>query len=105
MKQLIALAFGAVALLAAAPAAAPGAAPAATIQIEKVTCGDVMAATPLDRSAIVMFYWGYAAAKARATQFKTGALRTATHALVAECQESPSETVLDAMKRVDAKAF
>src|SRR6516165_9261604 len=79
--------------------------PSTQINIMKVTCGDLKAATPLDRSAIVMFYWGYAAAKAGATTFKTGLLKNATSALMAECGNNEAESVLDAMRRINVKAF
>jgi hypothetical protein len=91
-----------VALLGAGPATSP---PVGRIDITKVTCGDLKAATPLDRSAIVMFYWGYAAAKAGATSFKTGILRSATAELITECSNNASESVLDAMSRINVKAF
>lgn len=88
---------------AAAPPATP--APASQIDITKVTCSDLTAATPLDRAAIVMFYWGYAAAKANVTTFKTGILQSATQALITECSGNANEPVLDAMRRINVKAF
>ena len=87
------------------PAAAQTAAPAAQVDIAKVTCDDLRSATPLDRSAVVMFYWGYAAAKAGATTFKTGLIKRATTALMSECAAHDGETVLDAMGRINVKAF
>src|SRR5512136_1386844 len=86
-------------LLGATPAAEPTAEPAAQIDITTLTCKDLRDASPLDRSAMVMFYWGYAAAKASATTFKTGVLRNATAALMQECDKSESETILQAMQR------
>ena len=77
----------------------------ARIDIDKVTCRDLMNANPLDRSAVVMFYWGYAAAKSGASSFKTGTLRTATEHLVNLCRQQPSMTVLSAVRTVDIKAF
>lgn len=85
--------------------AGPSPAPPARIDIGKVTCGDLRAASPLDRAAIVMFYWGYAAAKAGATSFKTGVLESATDALMNECSANASETVLTAMGRLNVKTF
>ena len=79
--------------------------PPAQIDIAKVSCGDLEGASRLDRSAIVMFYWGYAAAKAGATTFKTGLLKSATAALMKECSKHDGETVLEAMKRIDVSAF
>jgi hypothetical protein len=83
----------------------PTMAPAASIDIAKVSCGDLKAATPLDRSAMVMFYWGYAAAKAGATTFKTGLVESATDALMTQCAGNSSELILDAMQRINVKAF
>lgn len=92
------------ALLGASPApSAPQ--PAAQIDIAKVTCGDLIKSSPLDRAAVVMFYWGYAAAKAGVSSFKTGLLETATEHLMTICQKNPSQTMEQAMKNVDVKAF
>jgi hypothetical protein len=52
-----------------------------------------------------MFYWGYAAAKANATTFKTGIVQKATAALMTECDKTESETILQAMQRINVKAF
>ena len=79
--------------------------PAASFDITKLTCKDLREASPLDRSAVVMFYWGYAAAKANATTFKTGILKKATTALVKECDAHAGESILSAMSRIDVKAF
>jgi hypothetical protein len=84
---------------------APEAAPAASFDITKLTCKDLRDASPLDRSAVVMFYWGYAAAKANATAFKTGVVKNATTALMKECDAHESETILSAMSRINVKAF
>jgi hypothetical protein len=94
--------FALIALLGATPAAPQ---PAARIDITKVTCSDLIKASPLDRAAVVMFYWGYAAAKAGASSFKTGILQTATQHLMSVCQKNPSETMLGAVRDVDIKAF
>jgi hypothetical protein len=79
--------------------------PEGRIDITTVTCSDLIKATPLDRSAVVMFYWGYAAAKAGVSSFKTGVLKTATEHLTSLCAQHPSETMMDAMHHVDIKAF
>jgi hypothetical protein len=93
-----------VALLGASPApSAPT--PAPRIDIAKVTCSDLIKSSPLDRSAVVMFYWGYAAAKAGVSSFKTGILETATQHLMTICLKNPSETIVKAMDGVDIKAF
>lgn len=93
-----------VALLGASPApSAPQ--PAAQIDIAKVTCSDLIKASPLDRAAVVMFYWGYAAAKAGVSSFKTGLLETATEHLMTICQKNPSQTMEKTMENVDVKAF
>lgn len=92
------------ALLGASPApSAPQ--PAAQIDIASVTCSDLIKASPLDRAAVVMFYWGYAAAKAGVSNFKTGLLETATEHLMTICQKNPSQTMEQAMEHVDVKAF
>jgi hypothetical protein len=79
--------------------------PAPRVDITKVTCSDLIKASPLDRSAVVMFYWGYAAAKAGVSSFKTGILETATAHLMDICAKNPSETMIKAMDNVDIKAF
>ena len=93
----------AIALIGAGPAATPQ--PAARVNIETVTCSDLMKASPLDRAAVVMFYWGYAAAKAGAGSFRTPILETATQHLMSVCEKKPSETMLDAVRDTDIKAF
>jgi hypothetical protein len=93
-----------VALLGASPApSAPT--PAPRIDITKVTCSDLIKSTPLDRAAVVMFYWGYAAAKAGVSSFRTGLLETATQHLMSICVKNPSDTIVKAMDSVDIKAF
>ena len=79
--------------------------PAARVDITQVTCSDLIKSSPLDRSAVVMFYWGYAAAKAGASSFKTGILETATQHLMSICLKNPSQTLVKAMEGVDVKAF
>lgn len=103
MKHVLAV-FALITLVAAAPPAT-AAQPAARIDIMKVTCSDLIKATPLDRAAVVMFYWGYAAAKAGVSSFKTGILKTATQHLTSLCAQHPSETMMDAMHHIDIKAF
>jgi hypothetical protein len=103
---MILRAFAAVALtvcLGAAPAATPQ--PAPRIDIAKVTCNDLLKASPLDRAAVVMFYWGYAAAKAGVSSFKTGILEAATQHLMSICAKNPSETMMNAVREDDIKAF
>ena len=95
--------FAFITLLAAAPPATTQ--PAPRVDITKVTCSDLLKSSPLDRAAVVMFYWGYAAAKAGASSFKTGILQTATEHLTNLCAKHPSETMMDAMHDVDIKAF
>jgi hypothetical protein len=94
----------AIALLGATPpASAPP--PAAKIDVDKVTCNDLIKAAPLDRAAVVMFYWGYAAAKAGASSFKTPVLETATEHLMRVCSKNPNETMINAVRDTDIKAF
>lgn len=95
----------AVALIAATHTAAPESPPSSQVDITKLTCRDLRDASPLDRSAVVMFYWGYEAAKANATTFKTGLVKNATTALMKECDKNAGETVLAAMSRINVKAF
>ena len=90
-------------LIGATPMSSPQ--PAARVNIEKVTCSDLIKASPLDRAAVVMFYWGYAAAKAGAGSFRTPILETATQHLMIVCEKNPSETMLDAVRDTDVKAF
>jgi hypothetical protein len=93
------------ALLLGASAATPAATAPATIDISKVTCSDLIKADALDRAAVVMFYWGYAAAKAGVSTFKTGVLQSATEHLMGVCQKNPSQTMFAAMRDTDLKAF
>lgn len=102
-RMIITLAF--VALLGAVPTPTATSQPAQRIDIAKVTCMDLIKATPLDRAAAVMFYWGYAAAKAGVSSFKTGILQTATQHLMSVCTKNPSETMLNAVGDTDIKAF
>lgn len=96
--------FAFISLIAAAPlSTAPQ--PAVRVDIAKVTCSDLLRSSPLDRAAVVMFYWGYAAAKAGVSSFKTGLLETATQHLTTLCAKHPSETMMEAMHDVDVKAF
>ena len=104
MKSPMPAFFAFFALLGAAPAM-PAPQPVTRIDITKVTCNDLLKASPLDRAAVVMFYWGYAAAKAGASSFKTGILQTATQHLMSVCAKTPSETMMNAMRDVDIKAY
>ena len=97
--------FALVALLGATPAPSSTTQPPARIDIAKVTCSNLIKASPLDRAAVVMFYWGYAAAKAGVSSFKTGVLQAATQHLMAVCTKNPSETMLNAVSDTDIKAF
>ena len=92
-------------LAGALGATAPAPAPASRIDIAKVTCSDLIKAEPLDRAAVVMFYWGYAAAKAGVGSFQTNLLETATQHVMGICTKKPSETLMEAMRDVDIKAF
>ncbi len=96
----------AVALAASMAAAAPAKMDLpATIDITKVTCSDLIAASPLDRAATVMFYWGYAAAKADVTTFKSSLIRGATEKLMFYCNANRSKTIFQAMRALGLKAF
>ncbi len=52
-----------------------------------------------------MFYWGYEAAKANVTTFKTEQVRTETGKLITYCKSNPSKTIFGAMKTLNLKAF
>ena len=96
----------AAALLAVTAGAAPAAMDVpATIDITKVTCGDLVKASPLDRAAVVMFYWGYAAAKAGVTTFRSGTLRSATQKMLDYCDANRSKTIFDSMHALGVKAY
>jgi hypothetical protein len=90
-------------LVGATPTPAPTA--PAVLDITKITCSDLLGANALDRAAIVMFYWGYEAAKANATTFKTGVLQAATEKLITTCRANNKQTILEAMDNIDVKAF
>jgi hypothetical protein len=77
----------------------------ATVDITKVTCSDLVGANALDRAATVMFYWGYAAAKANVTTFKTSLLRSSTEKLMTYCKTNQSHTIFGAMRALGVKAF
>ncbi|MBV8245648.1 MAG: hypothetical protein JOZ38_06995, partial [Candidatus Eremiobacteraeota bacterium] len=70
-----------------------------------VTCSDLDRATPLDRAAVVMFFWGYEAAKNGATTFRTGMLERATEKLTATCRANPARTLVDAVHDLGVKPF
>ena len=91
-------------LMGASPAPPVATAPA-TIDISKVSCSDLIKADALDRAAVVKFYWGYDAAKAGVSTFKTGVLQSATEHLMGVCQKNPSQTMFDAMRATNIKAF
>lgn len=103
MKRNTLAVLALITLVGAAPPVS--AQPAARIDIAKVTCSDLLKSSPLDRAAVVMFYWGYAAAKAGVSSFKTGVLQTATAHVMSLCAKHPSETMMEAMRDVDIKAF
>ncbi len=93
-------------LIAATAAAAPAKMNLPpTVDIAKVTCSDLTDANELDRAATVMFYWGYEAAKANVTTFKTEQVRTETGKLITYCKSNPSKTIFGAMKTLNLKAF
>ena len=104
---MLAIRFAFIAILVAAAANAATAAtqPQAMIDITKVTCGDLVKAQPLDRAAVVMFYWGYEAAKENVTTFKTGSLRSATEKMIAYCKANASQTMFAAIKSLGARPF
>jgi hypothetical protein len=77
----------------------------ATIDITKVTCSDLIAASPLDRAATVMFYWGYAAAKAGVTTFKSSLIKGATEKLMYYCNANRSKTIFQSMHVLGVKAL
>lgn len=79
--------------------------PVPQVDIVKVTCGDLLSSQVTDRAAVVMFYWGYDAAKANATTFKTGLLKGATEKLVQYCESHHSATLMDAVKAIGVHPF
>ena len=91
------------AMLSAAAPAAMNLPP--VVDINKVTCGDLVKAEPLDRAATVMFYWGYAAAKAGVSTFKTSMLRSATAKLMTACEKNQAQTIPAAMRSIGVKVF
>jgi len=96
----------AAALLAVIAGAAPAATDVpATIDITKVTCSDLVKASPLDRAAVVMFYWGYAAAKAGVTTFRSGTLRSATQKMLDYCDANRSKTIFESMRALGVKPY
>ncbi|HZV79803.1 MAG TPA: HdeA/HdeB family chaperone [Candidatus Binatus sp.] len=83
---------------AATATTAPAPTPKSTIiSIEKVTCGDMLASNALDRSSIMMFYWGYLAGKTGMTTLNSGGLELATSRVMEKCMANKSMTVLAAI--------
>ena len=97
-----ALAFG---VTAGGVNAATAPQPPTTIDITKVTCSDLLSSQVLDRAAVVMFYWGWEAAKENVTTFKTGTLKAATQKIVTYCTTHHSETLMNAVKNIDMRPF
>ncbi|MBV8081739.1 MAG: hypothetical protein JOY86_02015 [Candidatus Eremiobacteraeota bacterium] len=82
---------------AAAAATTPARSPNPAIQLMKVTCGDMLASDVLDRSSIMMFYWGYLAGKQGATVLNTSGLELATSRVMEVCTAHQSMTLFDAI--------
>lgn len=91
----VALASTAAAGTAPAPASTPKV--AQHIDLVKLTCAQVMAADVLDRSSVMMFYWGYLEGKAGSTTFDTTDLEAATSRVMRTCIKNPSMTLFDAI--------
>ena len=99
------------AVLNAAPAA-PNPTPQATpkmprqYNLNQIHCSDLLQADLLDRSAAVMFLWGYEAGRQGVTTFNTQKLEAATRGLMQVCEKQPSLTVfaaIDVVKKNYAK--
>jgi hypothetical protein len=82
--------------LAAQAAAASNPTPVPQIDIKKVTCGDLLDADLLDRTATIMFVWGYEAGKNNVTVFKPPQVAQSTRKVMTYCESHRSTPLLDA---------
>lgn len=101
VARLSSFAFAALVTLSAVAACAATAptpmAKPSIIQIAKVTCAEMLASDALDRSSIMMFYWGYVAGKAGSTALNTAGLEQATSRVMQVCVAHQDMTVLAAI--------
>jgi HdeA/HdeB family len=72
--------------------------PARQIEIQKVTCRDLLAADVLDRSSVMMFYWGYVSARAGVSVIDTADMEARTSRVMQFCTQNQDKTVLAAIE-------
>lgn len=94
------LVAGPLAASASTTAAAATPNPARVIDLRKVTCQDLLASDVLDRSALMMFYWGYVSARAGRSVINTADMETATARVMDTCSHNQSLTLFAAIETV-----
>jgi len=72
--------------------------PAGHIELQKVTCRDMLAADVLDRSSIMMFYWGYVSARAGVSSINTADMEARTSRVMEICTQNQHQTLFAAIE-------
>ena len=104
MHRLWSIAFAYLLLLASpiaghtSSSAASSPKPARQIELQKVTCRDILAADVLDRSSVMMFYWGYVSARAGVSSIDTGDMEARTSRVMELCTQNQSQTLFAAIE-------
>ena len=70
---------------------------AAQSDLTMVTSSELVAENVLDRSSVMMYYWGYVAGKAGITTFNTGAIESQTSKVMETCTGNPKMTLFAAI--------
>ncbi|MBV8082741.1 MAG: hypothetical protein JOY86_07190 [Candidatus Eremiobacteraeota bacterium] len=81
----------------AATSPAPATIPVQHFDLTKLTCAQMLDADVLDRSSVMMFYWGYVAGKAGATAFDTTGMEAKTARVMQTCMNNPKMTLFAAI--------
>ena len=96
MRTLILIYALAVALLSAGPAGAGIEAIPAKIEIETVTCRELLALPPESQERAIIYLTGVMDGRRRAKAFDAAVAGPAIDRLLASCQATPARAVLDA---------
>ncbi|MBV8074351.1 MAG: hypothetical protein JO140_02895, partial [Candidatus Eremiobacteraeota bacterium] len=68
--------------------------------LKSITCADLIGAQLLDRTAAIMFLWGYEAGKAGATSYYPATTQANTKKLIKLCEAQPKTSLVDAAATV-----
>jgi hypothetical protein len=72
--------------------------PARRIELQNVTCRDLLAADVLDRSSVMMFYWGYVSARAGVSSIDTADMEARTSRVMQVCTHNQNLSVFAAIE-------